>query len=129
MVVIPVRNIKSNIQKPFNNIITKNGILYCINEDGDMIEVPYVQTSNNIGKCIFISKDGHSLFVYGVRSINKNEMECISNFLQTHPSYPILVDNGRYLFYFFGDAASKEAFCCGGFAEIEEMYTIGSIKK
>lgn len=127
IIVMPVRNIKSYIDKPFNDIKIKDGIIYCVNDQYE-IQLPYDQSNSNVGKCILVSEDGCSLFVYGVKYFHE-ELNNVKQFLKQHPSYPILVDNGRYLFYFFDECAKKDAFLCGGFANIDQMYTIGSIKK
>jgi hypothetical protein len=91
--------------------------------------MPYEQQGNNIGKCIFADNEGNSLFVYGVRLNDKEYIKQINNFLKQHPSYPIMVDNGRYLFYFIGDNIQKHAFVCGGFSEIDDMFVFGSLKE
>ena len=55
-------------------------------------------------------------------------LEIINKYLKENPSYPIMVDNGRYLFYFIGDDIKKHAFVCGGFSEVDDLYIYGSIK-
>lgn len=124
MIVMPVRNLKANINKPFDKIITKNGLLYLSNDENNVI-LPYEQKGNNIGKCVLISEEGHSLFIYGVNYNTKKEIDDINLFLSKYPSYPVLVDNGRYLFYFIGKNTTKESFLCGGFADIDDMFVIG----
>lgn len=128
MEVMPVRNIRSIIKKPFNSVFVTNNIIYFKNPDNFCVQIPYALHDNNVGKCVLVSPDSHSLFIYGVRSLHTEEIKQINEYLQKHPSFPVLVDNGRYLFYFFGEEATKEAFCCGGFAEIDAMYTFGSVK-
>jgi hypothetical protein len=128
MIVMPVRNLKHIVNKPFNKLFVKNGLLYLSNEEGIITELPYEQNGNNLGKCILIGKNGKSLFVYGVRCTNKEEIEKINKYLKENPSYPIMVDNGRYLFYFIGDDIKKHAFVCGGFSEIDDLYIYGSTK-
>lgn len=129
MVVMPVRNLKSEIKKPFNKMIIRDGVLNLKNEDEYITNLPYTQDGNNIGKCILVSENGKSLFVYGVRHNDKEYIEQINNFLQENPSYPIMVDNGRYLFYFIGDDIKKHAFICGGFSGIDDMFVFGSLKE
>lgn len=126
-VVIPVRNLKSIIDKPFYELKVIKGVLKLFNGE-QYIDLPYEQTHNNIGKCALISKEGHSMFVYGINYNHKEEINKINEFLKDHPSYPILVDNGRYMFYFIGEDTTKEAFLCGGFANIDDMFVVGSIK-
>lgn len=127
-IVMPVRNLKHVVNSPFNKLFVKNGLLYLSNEEGIITELPYEQNGNNLGKCILIGKNGKSLFVYGVRCTNKAEIEKINKYLKENPSYPIMVDNGRYLFYFIGDNIKKHAFVCGGFSEIDDLYIYGSVK-
>lgn len=129
MIVMPVRNLKKEINSPFTEVYIKQGLLYVKNEDGISVEMPYEQQGNNIGKCIFADNEGNSLFVYGVRLNDKEYIKQINNFLKQHPSYPIMVDNGRYLFYFIGDNVQKHAFVCGGFSEIDDMFVFGSLKE
>lgn len=127
-IVMPVRNLKHIVNKPFNQLFVKNGLLYLSNEEGVITKMPYEQSGNNIGKCILIGENGRSLFVYGVRCANTKEIEEINKYLKENPSYPIMVDNGRYLFYFIGDDIKKHAFVCGGFSEVDDLYIYGSIK-
>lgn len=129
MIVMPVRNLKSEIKKPFNSLIIKDGILFLKNEDECITKLPYEQEGNNIGKCIFVSPNNKSLFVYGVRGCNKEEIARLNEYLKENPSYPIMVDNGRYLFYFIGDNVKKHGFVCGGFSEIDDMFVFGSLKE
>lgn len=128
MIVMPVRNLKSEINKPFNSIVIRDGILYLKNEDEYLTKLPYTQDNNNIGKCVLISENNKSLFVYGVRNNDKKEIDKINHFLKENPSYPIMVDNGRYLFYFIGNDIKKHAFVCGGFSDIDDMFVFGSLK-
>lgn len=129
MIVMPVRNLKSDITEPFNSLIIRDGVLFLKNNNEYLTKLPYTQDGDNIGKCILISENGKSLFVYGVRSVNKDEIEEINKFLSENPSYPIMVDNGRYLFYFIGDNIKKHAFVCGGFSDIDDMFVFGSLKE
>jgi hypothetical protein len=129
MIVMPVRNLKSDITEPFNSLIIRDGVLFLKNDNEYLTKLPYTQDGDNIGKCILISENGKSLFVYGVRSVNKDEIEEINKFLSENPSYPIMVDNGRYLFYFIGDNIKKHAFVCGGFSDIDDMFVFGSLKE
>ena len=130
MIVMPVRNLKSDITEPFNSLIIRDGVLFFKNDNEYLTKLPYTQDGDNIGKCILISENGKSLFVYGVRSVNKDEIEEINKYLKENPSYPIMVDNGRYLFYFIGDDINfkKHAFVCGGFSDIDDMFVFGSLK-
>ena len=128
MIVMPVRNLKSEINKPFNSIVIRDGVLYLKNEDEYLTKLPYTQDSNNIGKCVLISENNKSLFIYGIRNNDKKEIDKIKQFLKENPSYPIMVDNGRYLFYFIGDNVQKHAFVCGGFSDIDDLFVFGSLK-
>lgn len=129
MTVMPVRNLKSEITEPFTSVVIRDGVLHLKNNNEYITRLPYTQEDNNIGKCVLISENGKSLFVYGVRNNNKEEIDKINEFLSENPSYPIMVDNGRYLFYFIGDDIKKHAFVCGGFSEIDDMYVFGSLKE
>lgn len=130
MIVMPVRNLKSDITEPFDSLVIIDGVLHLKNtNNGTITKLPYTQDGDNMGKCILISTNNKSLFVYGVRNVNKEEIEKINVFLRENPSYPIMVDNGRYLFYFIGDNIKKHAFVCGGFSEIDDMFVFGSLKE
>ena len=129
MIVMPVRNLKSDITEPFNSLIIRDGVLYLKNNNEYLTKLPYTQDGDNIGKCILISENGKSLFIYGVRNVNNEEIEKINVFLRENPSYPIMVDNGRYLFYFIGNDIKKHAFVCGGFSDIDDMFVFGSLKE
>ncbi len=127
LLIMPVRNLKRIVQKPFDKILIKRNIVFLTNGEVN-VQLPYEQLNNNIGKCILISPDGHSLFIYGVKENSINELEIIKNFLNEHPAYPVMVDNGRYLFYFVGENITKDDFVCGGLHKIDELYIIGFCK-
>lgn len=127
MTVIPVRNLQHNVNKPCDTLIIHNNLVYFNNGEVNLL-LPYKQSGGNIGKSVLISPDGHSMLVYGVNYTTENELNKIKEFIKEHPCFPILIDNGRYLFYYVGEGATKEAFCCGGFAEIDEMFTFGTKK-
>lgn len=77
---------------------------------------------------MLISENNKSLFVYDVRNNDKEEIDKINRFLKENHSYPIMVDNGRYLFYFIGDNIKKYTFVCGGFSDIDDMFVFGGLK-
>lgn len=125
--VMPVRNLKKDITSPFTNLILEKDFkLYVTNQDGKKLVLPYKQDGRNIGKTILISNDGHTLFIYGLTNIKTEEIKMVAEWCKEHPCYPILIDNGRYLFYYINNP-TKEEFLRGGFADIDHMPVFGEV--
>lgn len=65
-----------------------------ITENGDTIVLPYL---NATPKVLFANEKGNAAFVSNLQ--NAENVSKLNAFLSQYPSYPIMVDNGRYSFY------------------------------
>lgn len=90
-----------------------------ITEKGDTINL----NINATPKTLFADEHGNAIFVSGLweeENVNK-----VNNFLRNHPSYPIMVDNGRYSSYM---TSFPNVSVYGGLNNPDDMFIIGTTK-
>ena len=108
-----------------NNIREKYSYL----NDGAL---PYVVTENNdtirgydlnaSPKALFANENGDAVFVANPR----NHVKELNSYLQEHPMYPVMVDNGRYASY---QASFPNVEAYAGLNRPNNMFIIGTTKK
>ena len=92
---------------------------YIINENNDTLPLP---NFNATPKMYFADENGNAAFVAGL----KPNIEKVNDYLSKHPSYPIMVDNGRFKHIIEGDDINAYT---GGFMNPEDNYIIGIKQK
>lgn len=89
-----------------------------ITENNDTISLPKL---NATPKVMFGDENGNSVFVSGLDT----NLDKLNNFLNNNPSYPILVDNGRYSMHFKGNV---NPYIYSGLENPDNMFIIGTTK-
>lgn len=92
---------------------------YGITENNDTIPLSQL---NATPKIMFANENGNGLFVSGLTQ-NINE---VNNWLSKYPSYPIMVDNGRYSTYMNG---TPNLAVYAGLNSPKNMFIVGTKKK
>lgn len=92
-----------------------------ITEQGDTITLPDL---NDSPKILFADEFGNSSFVSNLH--NPKNLERLNAFLAEHPSYPVMVDNGRYSNYIDNNPVLGEY---SGLANPNDMFILGTINK
>ena len=92
-----------------------------ITEQGDTIVLPDL---NDTPKILFADEAGYSSFVSNLH--NPENLERLNAFLALHPSYPIMIDNGRYSTY-IDDKPEVEEY--SGLANPDDMFILGTTNR
>ena len=100
------------------DVINNGG--YAITEAGDTISLPKM---NATPKVMFADEKGNAAFVSNTK--NKDVANKLNDFLRKHPSYPIIVDNGRYSNYM---SKNPNIYSYSGLANPDDMFIIGTRK-
>ena len=108
------------INKPANEfgINFNNTGIQGITENGDTINLPPL----NSPKMLFSNEKGDGIFV----SDYVTELNNINKYLKKHPSYPIMVDNGRFSNY---QTTAPNLRRYVGISNPNSMYILGTIRK
>ena len=91
-----------------------------ITEQGDTVMLPEINASPKI---LFANEQGDASFVSNLN--NPKNVEQLNAFLSKHPSYPIMVDNGRYSSYIDKNPNVEEY---SGLANPNDMFIIGTTR-
>ena len=92
---------------------------FVVTENNDTI--PNYQF-NEEPKGMFADENGHSVFFSGK---SKDNVKQINDFLSKYPSYPVMLDNGRYFNYTNNNNVNEYT---GGFMDPKKGYIIGTEK-
>ena len=101
------------------DVINSGG--YAITEQGDTISMPNI---NATPKVMFADENGNSAFVSNTK--NQKVAAQLNKFLAEHPSYPIIIDNGRYSTYVDKD---PDVMTYSGLGNPDDMFIIGTRNK
>lgn len=77
---------------------------------------------NAAPKVLFANEEGNSAFV----SFPYNNLETLNDYLSKHPSYPIMVDNGRYSAY---QTSLPNISIYSGLNDANDMFILGTTRK
>lgn len=91
-----------------------------VTEQGDTVMLPEINASPKI---LFANEKGDASFVSNLS--NPKNLEQLNAFLSNHPSYPIMVDNGRYSSYIDKNPVVEEY---SGLANPNDMFIIGTTR-
>ena len=97
----------------FRDVLNK-----AITEQGDTIPLPNL---NATPKAMFANEQGAAAFISNIR--NPENVRQLNNFLAVNPSYPVMVDNGRYSSY-MDNLPNAEIY--GGLNSPDNMFIIGT---
>lgn len=89
-----------------------------ITEEGDTINSPYL---NAAPKILFANEQGNAAFASNLR--NQEILNKLNDFLSRNPSYPIMVDNGRYSPYML---TLPNVQIYSGLNSPDDMYIVGT---
>ena len=118
----------NELSKLFNKVAMENPTKYTdpnykpkrfITENNDTIAAPDI---NDTPKILFANEQGNSAFFTNPY----NNLDKVNKFLNKNPSYPIMVDNGRYAFY---QTTAPNVKSYAGLANPDDMFILGTTNK
>lgn len=111
------REIINNLRKKYSNL-GAGELPYLVTENNDTIRGYKLNASP---KVMFANEKGNAVFVSNIR--NPDNINHLNKFLARNPSYPIMIDNGRYSSY-MDNFPNAEVY--GGLNRPDDMFIIGT---
>ena len=111
------REIINNLRKKYSNL-GAGELPYLVTENNDTIRGYKLNASP---KVIFANEKGNAAFVSNIK--NSDNINRLNKFLKNNPSYPIMIDNGRYSSY-MDNFPNAEIY--GGLNRPDDMFIIGT---
>ena len=109
--------IVNNLRKKYSNL-GAGELPYLVTENNDTIRGYKLNASP---KVMFANEKGNAAFVSNIK--NPDNINRLNKFLKNNPSYPIMIDNGRYSSY-MDTFPNAEVY--GGLNRPDDMFIIGT---
>lgn len=110
----------NNLRKKYSNL-GAGELPYLVTENNDTIRGYKLNASP---KVMFANEKGNAAFVSNIR--NPDNISRLNKFLKNNPSYPIMIDNGRYSSY-MDNFPNAEVY--GGLNRPDNMFIIGTTNR